>query len=432
MSNFQESNFCLNLEHAMGYNGTVKNSTIIHPNLKNYLYIAGSVIVIAEMNDANVQEFLRGHDDEITCIAISNNGKLIASGQKGTNSDLIIWDFHERKMLYKLSEHDFRIELLSFSQDDKLLFSSGNSQDKKQIIWDTSNGYIITNCLTFPEKTTAMAWGYKIRDTRGKETHEYQFATCGQSIIAIWTLDPYKGVVEYNILRTGNFTREYISLTFSKNEQKFLYAGTTSGDIVCFLVKNQMIVFNKIICARGITSIIPISNDQLIVGGGNGALTLCYVEEPKCEVLASIKLFGGIYSLSPSEDGVQLLASTDKGFIYRIRSSDLSFILLNENHTDGIISGSKLISNSYVTYDYLNNKTHDHTNYNQATIFGTASFDGTIRLWDLSTYSVYFRLYLSPSLTPTCLHFNEDVLYSGWSDGKIRSFQINNSKGKST
>ena len=64
------------LEHGMGYNGLLPNSLLLHPNLVEYVYIAGGVIIIAEMNDPNKQKLLRGHDDVVTCIALSHNGKL--------------------------------------------------------------------------------------------------------------------------------------------------------------------------------------------------------------------------------------------------------------------------------------------------------------------------------------------------------------------
>jgi cilia- and flagella-associated protein 52 len=422
------------LFHALGYNGTIKNSTIIHPNLKNYLYIAGSVIVIAELNDASTQEFLNGHDDEVTCLTINNDGSLIASGQKGVNSDLIIWDFEMRKIKFKLSEHDFRIDIVKFSQDNKLLYSSGNYEDKKLIIWDVSSGYIVSNCNLFPIRTISMSWGYKVRDNRNNLTDIYQFANCGENKIVIWELDPYKGEIDFKEIQTGNFSREYISVAFSLNEEKFLYAGTNSGDIVCFLVKTKMIVFSKIICALGITSIIPLTPEQIIIGGGDGTLSLCYINEPLCDILSSTKLFGKVYSISPTQDGVQLLASTDKGFIYRLRALDLSMILLNENHTKEVISMTTEFNNTFnQPYDYLNNKLN--TESNQGTYFksklkiGTTSGDGTIRLWDLSDYSVYFRLYLNSNIQPTCISFTQDCLYSGWNDGKLRTYQISNSKG---
>ncbi len=91
----------------------------------------------------------------------------------------------------------------------------------------------------------------------------------------------------------------------------------------------------------------------------------------------------------------------------------------------------------YNNFNYSNNNPEYRNQYiNQQpsmlneTRFGTTSLDGTIRLWDLSDYSVYFRLFLNPNLTPTCLYFTDECLFSGWSDGKLRNHQISNSKGK--
>ena len=165
-----------------------------------------------------------------------------------------------------------------------------------------------------------------------------------------------------------------------------------------------MIVFSKIVCAKGVTAIVTLTNNQIVVGGGDGTVTLLYIDEPKCEILISINLYGAIYSLSPSFDGLQLLAATDKGFIYRVRAADLTNILLNENHTGGIISMFSLNDPYYR--------------------FGTTSFDGTIRLWNLNDYSVYCRIYLHPELIANCLVLTDDLLLSGWNDGKIRTFRV--------
>jgi WD40 repeat protein len=169
-----------------------------------------------------------------------------------------------------------------------------------------------------------------------------------------------------------------------------------------------LLVFSKIVCARGVTSICAISDNQLIVGGGDGTLTLLYVEEPKCDELIKINLFGGVFSISPSPDGVQLLASTDKGFIYRVRTIDLSNILLNENHTDSIIA-----------FHSLNDRYYR---------FGTCSIDGTIRLWNLIDYSVYSRFSIGGKVLPLCLTFRDDLLISGWNDGVVRCLNTSNSE----
>lgn len=400
-----ENSFQLQLEHGMGYNGQAPNSLILHPNLVDYIYIAGGVVVIAEMNDPNKQKLLRGHDDVVTCIALSHNGELLASGQRGDNSDIFVWDYRTGNIIYTLSEHDFEVACLSFSNDDRLLFSCGCLKDKRSFIWDMKTGNIVLNLTPMcPLPIVFATWGGFVKDHRNNPTKLYQYATCGANQICLWNVDPYKGTQEKEEVQTGNFVRNYVCMAFSLNEEKYLYAGTSSGDIVCILVKNRSIVFNKIICAQGVTAIIPLTKNEVIVGGGDGSLVLLYIEEPKCEELARISLYGSIYSLSSSADGVQLLASTDKGFIYRIRAADLSHILLNENHTDAI-------TNFFSMGDELYR-------------FGTCSLDGTIRVWNLDDYSVSTRIKINQSVIPQCLRFNDDFLISGWSDGKLRCYRL--------
>ena len=66
-----------------------------------------------------------------------------------------------------------------------------------------------------------------------------------------------------------------------------------------------------------------------------------------------------------------MLAATSSGFLYRIRVSDFSQMLLAENHTESV----------------------NHNNYMDGTSdkFITSSNDGTIRLWDANDYSVKAR-----------------------------------------
>ena len=221
----QTQQFDLKLEHAMGYNGTIPKSVILHNNLAEYLYIAGSYIVTTDMNEPNKQSILRGHDDLVTCMTLSNNGKMLATGQKGDNSDILVWDYEEKKVIFKLSEHDYEISCLKFSHDDKFLFSCGNIQDKRLFIWDMKNGYIVANCPCYPLPTFDVAWGGFVRDGRGNNTNNYQLATCGKNVVALWNLDYMEGILDKQVISTGNFLREYICLTFSLNEEKYLYAG---------------------------------------------------------------------------------------------------------------------------------------------------------------------------------------------------------------
>jgi len=92
-----------------------------------------------------------------------------------------------------------------------------------------------------------------------------------------------------------------------------------------------------------------------------------------------------------------------------MRVSDFSKMLLCENHTEAALD---------VTYM---NGVSDK--------FSTCSEDGTIRLWDSNDYSVIARCAVATAVAvyPTCSTFTDEVIISGWSDGKVRSFKIEGS-----
>ena len=322
------SSVIVELDHAIGYSGKIVNSVHLHPNATDYVLIAGASIIVGDINDPHNQHFLRGHDDQITCLSLSNNGKTIASGQKGDNSDIILWDYETKKAVFRLSEHDHEVSNLHFSHDDLLLISTGGQLDGKMFIWDTSNGYIVTSMHLVPtllsESPSCISFGGFIKDVKLRPTTNYQIATSGSKKLMIWSLEPSTGALEYELISTGTFLREYICFVFSKPNEQYLFAGTKSGDFVSFQIKHKLLVFVQNVCAQGVTCITAVSEDKICCGGGDGTLALYHVDGKFCQELLKTTLAGGISGLSTSEDGIQLLVSTDRGFIYRVRISDFS------------------------------------------------------------------------------------------------------------
>ena len=51
---------------------------------------------------------------------------MLASGQRGDNSDVVVWNFENKKAIFRLSEHDHEVTHVDFSHDDRLLISCGN------------------------------------------------------------------------------------------------------------------------------------------------------------------------------------------------------------------------------------------------------------------------------------------------------------------
>lgn len=252
------------LDHAIGYSGKLVRLVHLHPNSTDYVMVAGAIIIINDQD--NQHHFLRGHDDQITSLVLSHSGNMIASGQRGDNSDILLWDYENRQALFRLSEHDHEVACVEFSNDDLLLLSTGSQLDGKLFIWDTSNGFIVTSVQLIPtvlsSPPTCASWGGFVKDVKLRPTSSYQFATSGNKLM-LWTLEPSTGALEYEQISTGTFIRNYICFSFSIPDEQYLFAGTASGDFVSFQIKHKLLVFVQNVCAQGVKCIVAVSEDKV-------------------------------------------------------------------------------------------------------------------------------------------------------------------------
>jgi WD40 repeat protein len=185
----------IELEHAIGFNGGVPSGLWAHPNGKDFIYPAGGCLVVCDYNDPHNQVFLRGHDDNLSAVALSRGGSLAATGQVGLNSDVVVWRYGEGELksaLYRFSEHDHGISCLAFSQDERLLVTVGNNDDGKLFVWDLATGNIVTTAKA-PQGTNAIAFGGMFKNVKRRPTGEYQFVTAGQQTLCHWILEPQAG-----------------------------------------------------------------------------------------------------------------------------------------------------------------------------------------------------------------------------------------------
>lgn len=109
----------------------------------------------------------------------------------------------------------------------------------------------------------------------------------------------------------------------------------------------------------------------MICGGGDGQILAININGRNSAVDTKTQIFGAINGLSASNDGLQALVASEKGYIYRMRTADLSQMLLCENHTLPVLHVWFMpgVSDKFIT----------------------CSEDGTIRLWDSNDYSVKAR-----------------------------------------
>ncbi len=132
----------MELDQIIGFNGKFTNTVHCHPTHKDMLvYNVGSLVVVESLTERHNQQFLRGHDMQITCLTLSNSGnpllndpnkgKMIASGQMGTQfqkmpeAPIILWDFEKRSPIFVLKGIQINVKHLAFSPDDRFLAGFG-------------------------------------------------------------------------------------------------------------------------------------------------------------------------------------------------------------------------------------------------------------------------------------------------------------------
>jgi hypothetical protein len=197
----------LPLESVVGFAGKVGGGLVLHPNGKTMAYPLGATIVVKELGDTYSQSFLQGHNDEVSCLAISRDGAFLASGQitnMGFSADIIVWDLHARSVVHRMSLHKVKVAELSFSHDGRYLASLGGQDDNSLVIWDVETGNAICGTPT-PGLT---------RCVRFLNTSSKQLVTGGGNTLVVWDFDLANRKLRPSPCRLGNIRRDtnYITI----------------------------------------------------------------------------------------------------------------------------------------------------------------------------------------------------------------------------
>jgi WD40 repeat protein len=128
---------------------------------------------------------------EISAIAVSKSGNIVATGQLGTvfqklpDSPIILWNYQTKEPIAVLKGMQVCVKKLAFSPDDRFLAALG--ENNTFIIWDTTDGSAIhTRVTEFP--ITVVAWGDQIDRTNQKHP-AYTLVTANQTSVFINKLE---------------------------------------------------------------------------------------------------------------------------------------------------------------------------------------------------------------------------------------------------
>jgi WD40 repeat protein/uncharacterized caspase-like protein len=95
-----------------------------------------------------------GHSAAITAIAVSPDGRLVASG--GVDEAVLIWDAATGVQLRALRGHGAAIQTLVFSPDGRVLASAGT--DTSIVLWNVENGTVVRQLVGHAQTVRALAF----------------------------------------------------------------------------------------------------------------------------------------------------------------------------------------------------------------------------------------------------------------------------------
>ena len=93
---------------------------------------------------SNSQKAFYRTKKSISCIAVSQDAKYLAAGERGHMPSVIIWDLSSGQVLANLSGHTQGVGCIAFSPDSNILISVGFKFDKQLLAWDWRENMVLS------------------------------------------------------------------------------------------------------------------------------------------------------------------------------------------------------------------------------------------------------------------------------------------------
>ncbi|XP_061823595.1 WD repeat-containing protein 90 isoform X2 [Nerophis lumbriciformis] len=413
----QASEAAMKLKAVIGYNGNGRGNMVWSPDQGLFAYSCGGVVVVEYLNSGR-QRHLQGHNEEISCLAISNDAKIMASAAIKCNSSslICIWDIQSGDCLKTISYHRGAVQCLAFSKDDCFFLSVGDFTDPMVALWSSKTLQMLSGVTV----------SVPIHDAAFCPSAPAQLACVGRQSVYFGLIQSDGQDVELKVMtvRAPAEVGDVEMTAVCYHTDSLLFTATNRGHLCVWDIKTQT-CFMTWEADEGEIGILLCRGNSLLTGSNTHWLRLWEVEavlgmKPQAKAFSS-KDSGKSVVLKQEImlDGTTVSAAFDNTMdmgIVGTTAGTLWYIDWLDNSNIRLVSGHK-------------NKVNDLAFHPNESHFATCSEDGSLRVWSFPANElvVQFQV-LGQSCNCVCWSpFPSEQRISvaaGYGDGTLRIFRL--------
>ncbi|KAL2484799.1 Transducin/WD40 repeat-like superfamily protein [Abeliophyllum distichum] len=427
------------LEEVIGLTTKNANGLASSISTSKCAYIAGCVVVLYDV-DAGTQSYLMVSNrmpKPLSCVALSRDARVVAAGESGPRPSVLIWDGITSTLIHELKGHQYGIACMALSPDGKCLASIGFPRDGYICLWDWRSKMLITKVkatLQYPAfASVSFSLDAKFIVTAGKK--HLRFWKVGSSPSSRASTRSTSVSMQGQPINLGHCDGwSFVAVTcpsWTKNSSvKRIHAGEspiyalTDTGILCILQFGSSITNSvELKVEKGFA--LSTSNSWVACACNSGVVklfgisslkyagSLCYTEAKRCKKSNVVHCNTNISQVglqsSPSlPDAIACQFSTLEKLV--VIYDDHSLYIWDVHDVQKATRCCLLVSHSACIWDVKNlpcENMHDPSlscvakGCSGGLSFATCSADGTIRLWDLALQSTLpkdnFSLYAGDS-----------------------------------
>ncbi|XP_041352370.1 echinoderm microtubule-associated protein-like 6 isoform X2 [Gigantopelta aegis] len=368
----------LQLEHVHGYRGFDARSNLYYINDGADIVFHAAGACIVQNLSSGVQSFYLKHNDDIISLTVNQHPKLknvIATGQIGNTPSVHVWDAVTKETLSIIrGVHSKGVCAVDFSCTGKYLLTVGLEEEHNVAVWRWQDG---TKVASAPGHTQ------RIFQAEFRPDSDSQFVTVGVKHVKFWTVAGSQLVGKRGILTTTesgiNIKKMQTMLSVAFGANNLTYTGALSGDVYVWHDNTLARLVQK--AHNGpIFTMFTTLRDGLIVTGAkevllkdSGPVKLWDQDMKRCKAFAiseGVKKADIVKSVCRLKG--KILVGTGDNNVLEISEKNGAIQVIVSGHGEGQVWGLD--------------------RHPASSQFITASFDGSVCLWDASAKSLLAKL----------------------------------------